>query len=417
VAVTVTLDDLARAAGVLRQHLLGTRAWLEVAVILHALGETDDAERAFAAIGDGARIGGQVALAVACARHLAELGSVRGPELIDKIIETYATGAARAAGAPPRTRTATEPPPLGAPTGDPLADARDLIERYGRWLAAQPVASVPPAPLLSALSPAGARALTGVMTARAFPAGARIIEVGEPATALYWIAHGTVAVTRNTTDTPADPTAAAGWTVLGELHSGAFFGEIALVGGTRRTARVTALDDVWLLEIPARAIETAAAKQPRLAEVLAFHARARLLANLTRTSELFRALGDDDRDGLLAKFSTALVPAGTRFITEGVANEHLWVVVAGRCEVRSAGGSIAALGPGAAVGEISLVSGEPAVADVVAVEPAVLLRLARQDFDAVARKHPALLAEVERLVVARETANRALFQDASDLIV
>ena len=40
----------------------------------------------------------------------------------------------------------------------------------------------------------------------------------------------------------------------------------------------------WLLEIPARAVETAAAKHPKLAEVLAFHARARLLANLTRTS-------------------------------------------------------------------------------------------------------------------------------------
>ncbi|HEY0990071.1 MAG TPA: cyclic nucleotide-binding domain-containing protein, partial [Kofleriaceae bacterium] len=250
----------------------------------------------------------------------------------------------------------------------------------------------------------------------AFTAGTRIIDVGEPAAALYWLAHGTVAVTR-----AASPGAGTGrpedWTVLGELHSGAFFGEIALVGGTRRTARVTAVDDVWVLEIPARAIEAAATRQPRLAEVLASHARARLLANLTRTSELFQALGDDDREALLARLTTELVPAGTRFIEQGAANQHLWVVVAGRCEVRAAGEAIAELGPGAAVGEISLVSGQGAVADVVAVEPAVLLRLSKQDFDAVTRKHPSLLAEVERLVVARETANRALFHDASDLIL
>jgi CRP-like cAMP-binding protein len=69
------------------------------------------------------------------------------------------------------------------------------------------------------------------------------------------------------------------------------------------------------------------------------------------------------------------------------------------------------------VGEISLISGAPAVADVVAVEPTVLLRLSRRDFETVARKHPTLLAEVERLVVARETANRAVFEDAGDLIV
>jgi CRP-like cAMP-binding protein len=411
VAVTVTVDDLAHTTRKLRAHPLDTAAWLSVAALLHALGNTDDAELAFATIGEGARVGGQIALAVACARHLADLGSVRGPELIDQIIETYATGGPHFAFAPPRTRAATEPPPLVAELADPVAEARAVLQRYGAWLTSRQSVQVPPAPLLSALSKPGARALTGVMTARAFPAGTRIIEAGEPATALYWIAHGTVTVTRAA---PADPEA---WTLLGELHSGAFFGEIALVGGTRRTARVTALDDVWVLEIPARAIETAAAKHPQLAEVLAFHARARLLANLTRTSELFRALGDDDRDALLAKFSTELVPAGTRFIAEGTPNEHLWVMVAGRCEVRSAGGSIAELGPGAAVGEISLVSGELAVADVVAVEPAVLLRLSRQDFDAVAQKHPTLLAEVERLVVARETANRALFQDASDLIV
>ena len=107
-----------------------------------------------------------------------------------------------------------------------------------------------------------------------------------------------------------------------------------------------------------------------------------------RTSELFRALDDDDRDALLAKFSTELVPAGTTFIREGEANEHLWVVVSGRCQVKAAGSALAELGPGAAVGEISLVSGAKAVANVVAVEPAVLLRLAKADFEVVANGTP-----------------------------
>jgi CRP-like cAMP-binding protein len=242
------------------------------------------------------------------------------------------------------------------------------------------------------------------MTARAFPAGTVIVETGAPATALYWLAHGTVVVTRDKVQ-------------LGELHSGAFFGEIALVGGTARTATVVTRDDVWLLEIPARAIETAAQKHPQLAEVLAFHARARLLSNLTRTSELFRALVPPDRDQLLAKFASELVPADTTFIREGQANDHLWVVVAGKCQVVVGGSLVAELGPGAAVGEISLVSGDPAVADVIAIEPVVVLKLSKQDFDVVAKKHPKLLAAVEKLVIAREKENRALFQDATDLIV
>jgi CRP-like cAMP-binding protein len=400
--VPVTAEDLSRAVSRLRKSPAEYGVWLEVAAVLHALGETDDAEQAFATIGEGARVGGRVALAVACGRHLAELGSVRGPELVDQVIETYATGGPHFTfSAPPAPE---EPPAIPEPTGTPLEQARAVVKTLGAWLVARRPAKVPPAPLLSALSKPGARALVGVMTARAYPAGTTLIDIGEPATALYWLAQGTVTVTR-------------GDSQLGELHSGAFFGEIALVGGTRRTARVTAAEDVWVLEIPARAVETAASKQPKLAEVLAFHARARLLANVTRTSELFRALGDADRDELLGKLETQLVPEGTTFIAEGGHNEHLWVVVTGRCEVRVGGERVAELGPGAAVGEISLVSGGPAVADVVALEPAVLLRLAKADFDLVAKRHPQLLAEVEKLVVTREKQNRALFQDASDLIV
>jgi CRP-like cAMP-binding protein len=400
--VTVSADDLARATGKLRAHPADWGAWLEIAAVLAALGHTDEAEAAFWTIGEGARVTGRVALAVACGRHLADLGSVRGPELVDQVIDTYATGGPHFAfTAPPAPE---DPPALEAGNGEPLAQARALIDTLGAWLTARHPSQVPPAPLLSALSKSGARALVGVMTPRALPAGAMVVEAGAPALALYWIAHGTVSVERE-------------GQALGELHSGAFFGEIALVGGTTRTATVTAAEDLWILEIPARAVETAAAKHPKLAEVLAFHARARLLANLTRTSELFRALGEGDRDELLGKFESQLVPAGTKFITEGGHNEHLWVVVAGRCTVQSAGSVLAELGPGAAVGEISLVSGAPAVADVVASEPAVLLRLSRKDFDAVGKRHPELVQQVEKLIVARETANRALFQDASDLIV
>jgi cAMP-dependent protein kinase regulator len=407
--VSVSEADLAAATRRLRQHPADHGAWLEVAALLAALGHSDDAEAAFAAIGEGARAGGQVALAVACARHLAETGSLRGPELVERIVETYATaGPARppaVRGEAPASGSGRGAPVLAEGGGTPAEEARRALAALAAHLASRERPKVPPAPLLSSLPRPAARALIGVMTARAVPAGSVIIEVGAPASSLFWLAHGTAVVSRQD------------GAELGELHAGAFFGEIALVGGTRRTARVAAVGDAWLLEIPARAIEAAAQQHPGLAEVLARHARARLLANLVRTSELFRALADDDRDALLGKLETRLVPAGTTFIREGRPNEHLWVVVSGRCEVRAAGSPISELGPGAAVGEISLVSGAPAVADVVALEPAVLLRLAKRDFDVVARRHPALLAEVERLVVARETANRALFQDASDLIV
>lgn len=416
---SASAGHLAAALEALAERPTDHGAWLVLAAQLAALGLTDDAERAFGIVGQAGVRGGQVALAVACGRWLAQQGNVRGPELLEEVAATYCQGSERIS-------DEAVPAPHAEAVALP-ADVRDAIEEARRGerspaaLAAavrralellEPVAldagaadrKLPVAPLLSSLPLAGARALIGVMTARTAQAGDKLVEIGQPATSLYWLAYGDASVSRD-------------GTALGELHGGGFFGEIALVGGTSRTAQVTAKSDVWLLEIPARAVEAAAQKHPQLAAVLAAHAKARLLSNLVRTSELFRELPAADLAALLPKFCSQIVEPGTRIITEGKPNAFLWVVVAGRCDVESAGAEVARLGPGAAVGEISLVSGKAAVADVIAVERSVLLRLSREDFRAQVAHHPELLERVESLVVAREEANRALFHDASDLLV
>src|SRR5262249_3511370 len=143
-------------------------------------------------------------------------------------------------------------------------------------------AKLPPTPLLSSLAPADVRALCEVVALRPVPKGTMVVDVGHPAASLFWIATGAVTVSRDGTR-------------LGELRAGAFFGEIALVGGTTRTARVTATEDTLLLEIPAASVEKLATKQPALARVLASHAKQRLLANVMRTSPLFTLLPEADR--------------------------------------------------------------------------------------------------------------------------
>jgi hypothetical protein len=154
--VSVTDEQLEKAAKRLREHPLDHGRWLELAAMHHLRGEADDSETAFATLGEGARIGGQVALAVACGRHLAELGSLRGAELIDQVIETFATGGPHFAfTAPPAP---AEPPKVDPGTGSALEQARATVAQLGAWLTSRQVAAVPPAPLLSALTKPGARA-------------------------------------------------------------------------------------------------------------------------------------------------------------------------------------------------------------------------------------------------------------------
>ncbi len=460
--MSASLPTLTAALRALAAHSTDHGAWLTAVAQLGAMGFVDDAERALAIVGQSGLRGGQVALAVACGRLLAQRGNVRGPELLEEVASAYCRGskrisedavpampsetaelpelakldalAAAAAASDADSVEASEssilsavsassstsfdaaslaaadlshatPAPLSAAVlAEAIALVRAALDRLEPIATRAHPGKLPSAPLLSSLPLPAARALVGVMTARTATAGELLVAVGEAASSLYWLAYGDVSVSRD-------------GVTLGELHGGGFFGEIALVGGTARTAQVVAKSDVWLLEIPARAVEAAAQKHPQLAEVLAAHAKTRLLSNLMRTSELFRELPAAERASLLEKFQSQLFEAGARIIAQGQPNSFLWVVVAGRCGVQSAGAEMAQLGPGAAVGEISLVSGKPAIADVVAVERSVLLRLSREDFRAVTAHHPELLERVESLVVAREQANRALFHDAGDLLV
>jgi CRP/FNR family cyclic AMP-dependent transcriptional regulator len=62
---------------------------------------------------------------------------------------------------------------------------------------------------------------------------------------------------------------------------------------------------------------------------------------------------------------------------------------------------LAFLGPGAIVGEMSIIDGLPRSASVVAVRPAVLSFLSRADFEDFAKKHPEVYQSLVTLLAAR----------------
>jgi CRP-like cAMP-binding protein len=383
-------------------------AWLELAAQLGSAGRREQAARAFATLGAVANHTGHVALAVLCARWLTEArASAEAEPLIAAITEAHCRGSQRVDWTrrthPPRPPGERAPRPPAQPAAP--ASAEQAIEAAISAAALRVPEKLAPTPLIGALDPADFRELLPMIRVSRRSAGEIVVDVGQPAKALYWIARGAAAVSR-------------GPHALGELWSGAFFGEIALVGGTTRTARVTCSEESWLLELPAQSVERAAHKAPRLARILAEYARARLLANVMRTSELFSRLTEGERAQLLSRFVPRLLAAGTRLIEKGADNDALYVVVSGECEVRDEGVIIATLGVGDGVGEISLLARKPAVADVVVTEPTVVLELSRSAFDEIAVAHPALLAEVYKLVVGRERENRdALIHDAEDLVI
>jgi transcriptional regulator with AAA-type ATPase domain/polyferredoxin len=98
--------------------------------------------------------------------------------------------------------------------------------------------------------------------------------------------------------------------------------------------------------------------------------------------------------------------AGDPIIHEGESGQALFVVAEGSAEVRvrTAGGhgaTVATLGRSDCFGEMSLLSGEAASADVVAVEGTTCLMLDRDAFDRLVEANPQILHAFVRMVIRR----------------
>lgn len=401
------LSAVAQAAAALSANASDTAALARLASELDALGKgaAEAARAAWEALAVAAREDGQVALAIFAVKALDAAGGGKAAKVAaEKLASAYGAGSPRVdpaarprPPAPPAKRAKAEAAaaaPAGVDAAVKLAKpAIAAAASRAEQTAAKP-GKLPAVPLLGALDPTSLGELVGVMRPAVHDAGDVVVDTGQEAEALYLVARGVLKVSR-------------GQHELGRLRPGAFFGEIALLGGTRRTARVACEEPSWLLEVPRPALEAAAAKAPRLADTMASYARHRLLNNVMRTSEVFVRLEPEERDALIGRFEPRVLEAGTYVLREGEEGSRLHVVVSGDLEVRRGGLAVAHLTAGDVFGEMSLLGRKPATADVVASSPTVTLGLDRARFDDVAIRHPELLAEVYKILVAREAQNRA----------
>jgi len=112
-------------------------------------------------------------------------------------------------------------------------------------------------PLFSELTPEQRELLLLHFESREARPGDRIIRAGEKADLAYFIAQGEVEVSPRLVEQKI------------KLHSGAFFGEMALLSGQRRSADVTALDYCKFLTLSARDFRVFLGKYPFLRQKIA----------------------------------------------------------------------------------------------------------------------------------------------------
>ncbi len=201
------------------------------------------------------------------------------------------------------------------------------------------------------------------------------------------------------------------------LEQGAFFGEMGLISGRRRSATVSAVGDAVLLEVPRRRMITLRASVTSVRESMDREAVARAIQ-----AHLAPGLDRESIDDIAASATIHNWPKGKVLFREGEEGDSLHLIRRGSVLVRKdIGGRDVVLNYVAAgnyVGEMALVSGDPRSATVAAAADCETIRIERDDFERLMQRHPDLRTEIEGVRTARAeiTARMAETPDQGSLI-
>lgn len=123
-------------------------------------------------------------------------------------------------------------------------------------------------PLFGSLKESDRAGLVEAFVLRPFKKGEVVISEGDKSDSLFMIKSGQVEVSTEQGD--------RGSVALAELKEGDFFGEVAVITGKPRTATVTALSDVELMELSKKDLMDCFNKYPKVKEILNRYLKARV---------------------------------------------------------------------------------------------------------------------------------------------
>jgi CRP-like cAMP-binding protein len=124
-------------------------------------------------------------------------------------------------------------------------------------------------------------------------------------------------------------------------------------------------------------------------------------ADLLSAARLFDGV---DAEGMERIASVAIevdFPADHVIVRQGDIGTGFFVIVSGGARVVRDGETLARLGPGDFFGELSVLDGQPRLAQVLAVGPTTCLALATWDFEAVLLEEPRVTLAILRGVARR----------------
>ena len=122
---------------------------------------------------------------------------------------------------------------------------------------------------------------------------------------------------------------------------------------------------------------------------------------------LFADLSRPQVEAVAHKMTEESYPTGQRILRQGFTGTGFYVIVEGEVAVRIDGSEIARLGKGDFFGEMSILLGEPPVADIVTTRQLRVLHLGGPELEAFLRDYPPVMLRMLKSVALRlRNANR-----------
>jgi len=307
---------------------------------------------------------------------------------------------------PPSTdaRARAVPPVEAEEASGDEEDLDAAFDRVGPAKRAAKTVPVKKVPLFDDLSQDAFVELVNKLGFQRHVPGQLIIREGDPGRSFFIIVEGKVRIYKVGED--------GNEITLAHLGEGAFFGEMALLSGAPRTANVVAEEDTEILEVTDVVVRDLARKYPQVVRSLKNFYRQRLLNNVMAISPLFKDFDPAERKSIVEKFRMRQAEAGEVLITEGSNSDGLYVVLHGAVQVSTQKDrqeiELARLKEGDVFGDMSLLTRNPATANVTSAGNSIVLRLPRENFQELVVTHPQILELVSELTERRKSATEAI---------
>jgi CRP-like cAMP-binding protein len=203
---------------------------------------------------------------------------------------------------------------------------------------------------------------------------------------------------------------------IARLGEGEVFGETALVESELRLTSAEATERTELLRIDRRLIDVVLS-DPRTLRLALRFLRERLVQALVVTNPLFTVPSKTQRGLFAQRFEFLQIDRDSLLVEQGSPSPGLYVLLCGKVNVtrREDDGDhvIARLNAGDVFGEMSLLGGEPAMADVRSEEKGFALRLPEWGFQDMGEDHPEVIEYLTLLAGTRRLQNDTVLESGA----